>query len=94
MAQVYAAIGNDAKAKEVMQAVWDSSDQYVTFYNSLQGPQFKNAESNIHLHMFYIMQRLINIAAMIDEELAVKYEDRLEEHAQVFTKKGGRLPQF
>ncbi len=94
MAQVYAALGNDEKAKEVLQAVWDNSDQFMTYYNSLEGPMFKNCETNCHLHMFYIMQRVISIADMIDTDLADSYQDRLQELAEVFQKKGGRLPNF
>ncbi len=94
MAQTYALLGNDEKAMEVMQALWDNSDQYMTYYNSLQGPSFKSCESSCHLHMFYIMQRLINIADIVDTELADKYQNRLEELAQVFVSKGGRMPQW
>ena len=94
MAQAYAILGNDEKAREVLQALWDNSDQYITFYNSLEGSQFKSAESSFHLHMFYIMQRLITIADIFDTDLADKYEARLEEQARVFVAKGGRLPQY
>ena len=94
MAQVYAALGNDEKAKEVLQAVWTNSDQFMTYYNSLEGPMFKSCETNCHLHMFYIMQRVISIADMIDTSLADSYQQRLEELAQVFTRKGGRLPNY
>ncbi|MBR6189986.1 MAG: DUF2723 domain-containing protein [Prevotella sp.] len=94
MAQTYALIGNEEKAREVLQALWDNSDQYMTFYNSLQGAQFKNSESSCHLHMFYIMQRLISIADIFDSELADKFQDRLEEQAQIFVAKGGRMPQY
>jgi len=94
MAQTYAMIGNDEKAREVLQAVWDNSDQHMTFYNSLDAPKFRSSESSCHLHMFYIMQRLINIADLFDSELADKLQDRLEEQAQTFVAKGGRMPQY
>ena len=94
MAQVYATIGNTEKAKELLQALWDNSDQYMTFYNSLEGAKFKNSETSCHLHMFYIMQRLINIASQVDEEMAEKFDERLEQHARTFTSKGGRMPKY
>ena len=94
MAQAYAILGNDEKAREVLQALWDNSDQYITFYNSLEGSQFKNTESSFHLHMFYIMQRLISIADIFDSDLADQYQAHLEEQARVFVAKGGRLPQY
>jgi hypothetical protein len=92
MAQVYATIGNDDKALEIVEDLWNTSDQYMIFYNSLEGPQFKNSESSCHLHMFYVMQRLISIASMIDDELADNYQAHLEEQAKIFVAKGGRLP--
>ena len=94
MAQTYAIIGNDAKARELLQIMWDNSDQYMTFYNSLDAHKFKSCETSCHLHMFYIMQRLINIADMIDSDLADSYQERLEELAQTFVAKGGRMPQY
>ena len=94
MAQTYALIGNDDKAKELIKAMWDSSEQYMTFYNSLDAQKFKSCETNCHLHMLYIMQKLISVADMIDGELADKYQDRLEQIAQTFVAKGGRLPQY
>ena len=78
----------------MLQALWDNSDQYITFYNSLEGSQFKNTESSFHLHMFYIMQRLISIADIFDSDLADQYQAHLEEQARVFVAKGGRLPQY
>ena len=94
MAQTYALIGNDDKAREIIQALWDNSDQYMTFYNSLDAAKFRGCETSCHLHMFYIMQRLINIADIFDSDLADKFQDRLEEQAQVFVAKGGRMPQY
>jgi hypothetical protein len=94
MAQTYALLGNEEKAREVMDALWKTSEQYMNFYNSLDGPRFKSSESNCHLHMFYIMHRLINIADIVDSDLADSYQTRLEELAEVFVSKGGRMPQW
>jgi hypothetical protein len=94
MAQVYATLGNKEKAKEVMGELWNKANQYMTFYNSLNGQQFKNVESSCQFQMFYVMQKLINIAYIVDPELASKYEQQLEAQAETFMNKGGRLPRY
>ena len=93
MAQTYAAIGNEAKAREICDLLWAKSDQYMTYYNSLEKGQFKSAESNCHIHLFYVMRRLINIADMFDTSLADKYEQRMTEQLDKYLSKGGQMPQ-
>ena len=93
MAQTYAAIGDKAHAKKLVETLWKKSDQYVTFFISLDKDKFKGEEYNCQLHMFYIMQKLITIAEGIDEKLADNYTDRLYTLLDLYTKKGGRMPQ-
>ena len=93
MAQTYAAIGDNAQAKKLVDTLWKKSDQYVTFFLSLDKDKFKSEEYNCQLHMFYIMQKLINIAGDIDEKLANSYTNRLYTLLDLYTKKGGRMPQ-
>ena len=54
---------------------------------------FKSCESNCQLHMFYIMRRLINIADMIDTNLADSYESELAAHLEKYISKGGSIPE-
>ncbi|MBR6319454.1 MAG: DUF2723 domain-containing protein [Prevotella sp.] len=91
MAQVYATLGNKEKATEVLDQLWNKSDQYMTFYNSLDKERFASCESNCQFHMLYIMRKLIGIADMVDTALADKYEARLEEQARIYIEKGGNL---
>ena len=93
MAQTYAALGNDAKAREICDLLWKKSDQYMTYYNSLERGKFKGSESNCQLHMFYVMRRLINIADMFDTSLADKYEQQLSAQLDKYMSKGGQIPQ-
>ena len=93
MAQTYAAIGDNARAKKLVDTLWKKSDQYVTFFLSLDKDKFKGEEYNCQLHMFYIMQKLITIAESIDSKLADNYSDRLYTLLDLYTKKGGRMPQ-
>ena len=93
MAQTYAAIGRTEKAIEIMDYLWNKSEQYMQFYNSLDKDRFKGSESNCQFHMFYIMRRIINIADLISEDLAISYENRMDPIVQAYIKKGGNLPQ-
>ena len=89
MAQTYAAIGDNARAKKLVDTLWKKSDQYVTFFLSLDKDKFKGEEYNCQLHMFYIMQKLINnLKSQLDNiniqeadgsitNLGKKYGDRL-----------------
>lgn len=93
MAQTYAAIGQADKARDITNQLWKKSSQYMTFYNSLDKGMFKSCESNCQLHMFYIMRRLINIADMIDTNLADSYESELAAHLEKYISKGGSIPE-
>ena len=93
MAQTYASIGNMAKAKELTEKLWKKSDQYMTYYLSLDRDKFLTVERDCQLHMFYIMQNLISVADSIDDKLANTYSSRLYALLEQYTSKGGRLPQ-
>jgi hypothetical protein len=93
MAQTYAAIGNKAKAKELTEKLWKKSDQYMTYYLSLNKDKFQTVERDCQLHMFYIMQNLISVADSIDSKLANTYSSRLYALLEQYTSKGGHLPQ-
>ena len=82
-----------AKAKELTEKLWKKSDQYLTYYLSLDRDKFLTVERDCQLHMFYIMQNLISVADSIDDKLANTYSSRLYALLEQYTSKGGRLPQ-
>ena len=93
MAQVYAAIGNKAKAKELVEILWKKSNQYMTYYLSLDKDKFLPVERDCQLHMFYIMQSLITVADSIDENMGQLYTAQLYALLEKYSSKGGRMPQ-
>ena len=94
MAQVYAAIGNKAKATEIIEQLWKKSEQSMNFYLSLDSKKFKGTTSNCQFHLFYVMRHLINITDMIDEKKASEYDMKVNNLAQRYIGKGGPLPNY
>jgi hypothetical protein len=94
MAQVYAAIGNKAKATEIIEQLWKKSEQTMNFYLSLDSKKFKGTTSNCQFHLFYVMRHLINITDMIDEKKASEYDMKVNNLAQRYIGKGGPLPNY
>ena len=94
MAQVYAALGNKAKATEIVNLLWKKSEQSLNFNLSLDYSKFKGTESSCQFHLFYVMRHLINIADIIDENLANDYEEKMTILAQQYVAKGGIIPKF
>ena len=93
MAQTYAAIGNKAKAMELVKLLWKKSDQYMTYYLSLDKDKFKMVERDCQLHMFYLMQSLITLTESIDHKQAQDYTVRLYTLLDQYSAKGGSMPQ-
>ncbi|MDE6688947.1 MAG: hypothetical protein K2J86_03555, partial [Prevotella sp.] len=93
LARAYALIGNTEKALEVTAALWKSSDQSMTFYNSLSNRLFPGCVRNCQVQMFYIMRHLIDIASMCDIDVAKQYDSKLAEHLDKYIRRGGPLPQ-
>ena len=88
MAQAYAAIGNKAKALDILQQLWSKYDQYMVYYNSLDRKKFKVAEPSIQLPL-YMMKRIIELVEHIDEKRFNEYAPRFEQQWQKFISKGG-----
>ena len=93
MARAYAQIGNAEKAMEIVKALWTTSDQSMTFYNTLDASLFHSCISNCQLQMFYIMRHLIDIASQCDMTVAEQYDSQLAQHLDTYIRRGGPLPQ-
>ena len=90
MARTYAAIGNKAKAKEIVKQLWDKSNQYIQYYCSLSPSRFSGSQRDCMLHI-YILEHLTQIASQIDEKLGNEYESKLDAALNRFQEKGGNL---
>jgi tetratricopeptide (TPR) repeat protein len=88
MAQAYAAIGEKAKALEIIKQLWNKYDQYMIYYNSLNDSKFKVAESSVQIPL-YIMKHITDMVEHIDENLYNEYAARFDMQWQQFVNRGG-----
>ena len=92
MAKAYALLGNKAKAAEVTKAVFNNAHQYMTWYNSLTGSRFTQAQQDCMMHI-YVMSMCIDNASIFDDALAKKLETQLNTDLATYHGKGGVIPQ-
>ena len=92
MAKAYALLGNKAKAAEVTKAVFNNAHQYMTWYNSLTGSRFIQAQQDCMMHI-YVMSMCIDNASIFDDALAKKLETQLNADLATYHGKGGVIPQ-
>ena len=92
MAKAYALLGNKAKAAEVTKDVFNNAHQYMTWYNSLTGSRFTQAQQDCMMHI-YVMSMCIDNASIFDDALAKKLETQLNADLATYHGKGGVIPQ-
>ena len=92
IAKAYALLGNKAKAKETINAVFNNAHQYMAWYNTLSGSRFTQAQQDCMMHI-YIMSMCIDIADTFDKTFADKLEKQLNADAATYHGKGGVMPQ-
>lgn len=90
IAQAYALIGNKAKAKETLKAVFDNAHQYMGWYNSLSQSWFMQSQREC-LTQIYIMNACIDTAEMIDRKWAQQLTAILNADANAYQARGGQL---
>lgn len=91
IARAYALLGNKAKAKRVISALFNNSHQYVTWYNSLEGSRFAMSQQDCLSHL-YIMNLCIEEAEMVDGKWAGELLKQLNADAMTYQNKGGHMP--
>ena len=90
MARAYAAVGNKAKAKEIVEQLWEKSTQYMGFYCSLSASRFAGSQRDCQLHI-YLMNRVMQLAAQIDPKLGEDLATKFDTILGVYSQRGGRL---
>jgi hypothetical protein len=90
MARAYASIGQKEQAKALLQKLWTKSAQYISWYCSLDGSRF-NASSRECMYHLYIMQQELLQVQNVDEKLAEKMENQLQQLVALYQTKGGNL---
>ena len=91
IARAYAMLGQTAKAKEVANAVWTNSQQYLNWYMSLDGTRFANSMNDCMFHI-YILRQAAGVMAMADKKLASQMEGKLNMLFKQYQEKGGAMP--
>ncbi|HEY9544289.1 protein O-mannosyl-transferase family [Prevotella sp.] len=92
LAAAYSLVGNKAKAREVINAVWKEADQYVKWYLALDSGKFSFSMSSC-LRQLSIMHSVINTTRFIDAALADKQNRQFENYYKLYQGKGGLLPE-
>jgi predicted Zn-dependent protease len=88
--QGYYAVGQTKKAEEVLNDMWKNSQQYLTWYLSLNQNRFNQSQRECMLH-FYTMQRILEITSKYDPALAQKKNQELEKLMTIFHGRGGNF---
>lgn len=91
IARAYTILGQNAKAKEVINAVWKNAAQYMEWYLTLSGSRF-NGSMNECITQLYIMQQMLDTASITDTKLANKLEKQLTTMYSRYQAKGGVMP--
>ena len=90
LARSYAAIGQKAKALDIIKQLWNKSTQYMNWYCSLEGSRFTSSQRESMYHI-YLMQQELQLTELIDEKLAKEMDSQLQRLAGMYQSKGGRF---
>ena len=92
MARGWLMIGQKAKGKEYIEAVWKNASQYLNYYLSLPNDRFLQAEHDC-IRQIMIMQSICDAAGMVSPQLEQKYEKQLNNLYRLYHGRGGRMPE-
>ena len=90
MAETYALLGKKAETTRILDRLWTNAEQYMKFYLSLSQGRFTQSQNDC-LTQLYVMQRITQIASLIDEGMASKLEEKLNSLAAAYSARGGQV---
>jgi len=90
MARAYALLGQKAKARQLYDALWKISLQYVNYYLSLNPRLFNMTQGSCKMN-FQIMMNLVNENEQSDRTWANNHAGQLNNLFTRFQSKGGAL---
>ena len=91
MARVWILAGQKQKAAEYVGKVWKTASQYLSYYLSLDANRFAQAQNDC-IRQIMIMQSTCEVASMVDQKTAKKYEDQLNKLYTLYHGRGGQMP--
>ena len=91
MARGWILAGQKQKAAEYVGKVWKTASQYLSYYLSLDANRFAQAQNDC-IRQIMIMQSACEVASMVDQKTAKKYEDQLNKLYTLYHGRGGQMP--
>ena len=91
MARGWILAGQKQKAAEYVGKVWKTASQYLSYYLSLDANRFAQAQNDC-IRQIMIMQSTCEVASMVDQKTAKKYEDQLNKLYSLYHGRGGQMP--
>ena len=90
IARAYATLGNSAKAKAYVDAIWHNARQYMTWYCSLSPTRFAQSQQECMMQI-YVLQQALAVADIIDPAYADKLEKDFNNITMAYQSKGGQF---
>ena len=91
MARGWILAGQKQKAAEYVGKVWKTASQYLSYYLSLDANRFAQAQNDC-IRQIMIMQSTCEVASMVDQKTAKKYENQLNKLYTLYHGRGGQMP--
>ena len=91
MARGWILAGQKQKAAEYVGKVWKTASQYLSYYLSLDANRFAQAQNDC-IRQIMIMQSTCEVASMVVQKTAKKYEDQLNKLYTLYHGRGGQMP--
>lgn len=87
-ARVYVALGQSKKAVDIMDKLWNKSEQYLRWYCSLDGSRFNSSMNDCYTH-FYILNHILQLGGNVSSDWYNKHMQRFENYQKAYMMKGG-----
>jgi hypothetical protein len=90
LARAYSLTDQKEKAQQLLDRLWKKSQQYMTWYCSLDGYRFEGSQRNCMIQL-YVMNQLVDLQTAIDEKKGEQKNQQLDTIVQLYHAKGGRF---
>ena len=90
LARAYSLTGQKEKAQQLIDRLWKKSQQYMTWYCSLDGYRFEGSQRDCMIQL-YVMNQLVDLQTAIDVKKGEQKNQQLDTIVQLYHAKGGRF---
>lgn len=88
IARDYALLGQKAKAKKILNDMWNLDTQYANWYLSKNGNNFVVSQNDC-LAQFQMLMRNVDVMKLVDSKLAMQRADQVQRLYRMYIGKGG-----